>query len=146
MENKSMDDILQEITSMDHLLGKSNRILDLPERESLTSPGLLAALDIASKSQIPSPPIVTIAGWTIAKITEKINAEKNRKAKEQAYIVLKDYYQALAVKQTQLAKKREEELRILRDLKMQDDKKREELEGKIQELESILCAIEKKLA
>lgn len=146
MENKSMDDILQEITSMDHLLGKSNRILDLPERESLTSPDLLAALDIASKSQILFPPIVTIAGWTIAKITEKINAEKNRKAKEQAYIVLKDYYQALAVKQTQLAKKREEELRILRDLKMQDDKKREELEGKIQELESILCAIEKKLA
>ena len=146
MENKSMDDILQEITSMDHLLGKSNRILDLPERESLTSPGLLAALDIALKSQILYSPVVTITGWTIAKITEKINAEKNRKAKEQANMVLKDYYQALAVKQTQLAKKREEELRILRDLKMQDDKKREELEGKIQELERILCAIEKKLA
>ena len=61
-------------------------------------------------------------------------------------MVLKDYYQALAVKQTQLAKKREEELLVLRDLKMQDDKKREELEGKIQELERILCAIEKKLA
>ena len=146
MENKSMDDILQEITSMDHLLGKSNRILDLPERESLTNLDLLAALDIASKSQILSPPVVTITGWTIAKITEKINAEKNRKAKEQANMVLKDYYQALAVKQTQLAKKREEELLVLRDLKMQDDKKREELEGKIQELESILCAIEKKLA
>lgn len=56
MENKSMDDILQEITSMDHLLGKSNRILDLPERESLTNLDLLAALDIASKSQILSPP------------------------------------------------------------------------------------------
>lgn len=152
MENKSMDDILQEIASMDQMLEKANRLLNVSEKESLITAGIGAML-LGAPGTLVAPYLPTFYSptfdptiWVVRKVVEKIKAEKMRRARDAANAVLKDYYQALAVKQTQLAKKREEELRILRDLKMQDDKKREELEGKIEELESILCAIEKKLA